>query len=109
MPKMKTKKAAAKRFKITASGKMMRKQAYRQHDAWGKSKKQRRPLVKRLDWDGVCAITLILCAVLAVGSLFAVFCCWIYDSPSIAAWGWTLLGSVITGVVILLLMAIIDD
>ena len=42
MPKMKTKKAAAKRFKITASGKMMRKQAYRQHDAWGKSKKQRR-------------------------------------------------------------------
>lgn len=74
-----------------------------------KSKKQRRPLVKRLDWDGVCAITLILCAVLAVGSLFAVFCCWIYDSPSIAAWGWTLLGSVITGVVILLLMAIIDD
>ncbi len=47
MPKMKTKKAAAKRFKITASGKMVRKQAYRQHDAWGKSQKQRRHLRKQ--------------------------------------------------------------
>lgn len=46
MPKMKTKKAAAKRFKITGSGKLLRKQAYRQHDAWGKSKKQRRHLRK---------------------------------------------------------------
>ena len=46
MPKMKTKKAAAKRFKITGSGKLVRKQAYRQHDAWGKSKKQRRHLRK---------------------------------------------------------------
>lgn len=48
MPKMKTKKAAAKRFKITGSGKLVRKQAYRQHDAWGKSKKQRRQLSKQV-------------------------------------------------------------
>lgn len=46
MPKMKTKKAAAKRFKVTGSGKLKRKQAFRQHDAWGKSKKQRRHLSK---------------------------------------------------------------
>jgi hypothetical protein len=74
-----------------------------------KSKKQRISLVKRLDWDGVCAITLILCAILAVVSLFAVFCCWIYESANISVWGWTLLGSVIAGGIVLLLMAIIDD
>ncbi len=48
MPKMKTKKAAAKRFKITGTGKLMRKQSYRQHDAWGKTKKQRRQLAKQV-------------------------------------------------------------
>jgi len=48
MGKMKTKKAAAKRFKITGSGKLMRKQGYRQHDAWGKTKKQRRHLAKNV-------------------------------------------------------------
>lgn len=46
MPKMKTKKAASKRFKYTGSGKLKRKQAFRQHDAWGKSTKQRRQLSK---------------------------------------------------------------
>ena len=46
MPKMKTKKAAAKRFKYTGSGKLKRKQAFRQHDAWGKTTKQRRQLSK---------------------------------------------------------------
>ena len=74
-----------------------------------KSKKQRISLVKRLDWDGVFAVALILSAILAVVSLFAVYCCWIYDSPSISSWGWALLGSVIAGGVVLLLMAIIDD
>jgi len=44
--KMKTKKAVAKRFKRTATGKIKRKQAYRQHDAWAKTKKQRRHLSK---------------------------------------------------------------
>ena len=48
MPKMKTKKAAAKRFRITGSGKLVRKQGFRQHDAWGKSKKQRRHLRKQV-------------------------------------------------------------
>jgi len=46
MPKMKTKKAAAKRFKITGSGKIMKKSGFRQHDAWAKTKKQRRQLAK---------------------------------------------------------------
>lgn len=46
MPKMKTKKSAAKRFKKTASGALKRKQAFRQHIAHGKSKKQRRHLSK---------------------------------------------------------------
>jgi large subunit ribosomal protein L35 len=51
MPKMKTKKAAAKRFKITGTGKLMRKRAYRQHDAWAKSKKQRRQAAKSVRLD----------------------------------------------------------
>jgi large subunit ribosomal protein L35 len=46
MPKMKTVKSAAKRFKRTASGKLKRKQSNRQHDAWAKTKKQRRQLSK---------------------------------------------------------------
>ncbi|MFA6739275.1 MAG: 50S ribosomal protein L35 [Bacilli bacterium] len=46
MPKMKTKKAAAKRFKVTGSGQLKRKQAYRQHIAHGKTTKQRRHLRK---------------------------------------------------------------
>lgn len=46
MPKMKTKKAVSKRFKLTGSGKLKRKQAFRQHDAWAKTKKQRRQLSK---------------------------------------------------------------
>lgn len=44
--KMKTKKAVSKRFKLTGSGKLKRKHAYRQHDAWAKTKKQRRQLSK---------------------------------------------------------------
>ena len=46
MAKMKTKKAVAKRFKMTAKGTLKRKQARRQHRAWGKSIKQRRHLRK---------------------------------------------------------------
>jgi large subunit ribosomal protein L35 len=47
MPKMKTKKAVAKRFKKTATGGLKRKQANRQHIAHGKTKKQRRHLAKQ--------------------------------------------------------------
>lgn len=46
MPKMKTKQAVAKRFKKLANGKLKRKQARRQHRAWGKTKKQRRQAAK---------------------------------------------------------------
>jgi large subunit ribosomal protein L35 len=46
MPKLKTKHAVAKRFKKLASGQLKRKQARRQHRAWGKSTKQRRQLAK---------------------------------------------------------------
>ena len=44
--KMKTKKAATKRFKVTASGALKRKQCGKNHKAWGRSKKQRRQLAK---------------------------------------------------------------
>ena len=46
MAKMKTKKAVSKRFKMTTKGTLKRKQARRQHRAWGKSIKQRRHLRK---------------------------------------------------------------
>ena len=46
MPKMKTNKAAAKRFKATGNGHLKRKHAYRQHKAHSLSKKQRRQLAK---------------------------------------------------------------
>jgi large subunit ribosomal protein L35 len=44
--KMKSKKAATKRFKMTASGSLKRKQCGRNHQAWARSKKQRRHLSK---------------------------------------------------------------
>ena len=34
MPKMKTNRAAAKRFRVTASGKVKHKKAYARHHAW---------------------------------------------------------------------------
>ena len=46
MPKMKTKKALAKRVKKTAGGKLKRSQAYMNHFAPNKTKKQRRHLKK---------------------------------------------------------------
>ncbi|WP_027120603.1 50S ribosomal protein L35 [Mycoplasmopsis lipofaciens] len=42
MPKMKTKSALKKRIKITATGKVMREQAYRSHLAQNKTTKQKR-------------------------------------------------------------------
>ncbi len=46
MPKMKTKRAAAKRFKQTGSGKLKRNKAYRRHILTKKSPKTKRNLRK---------------------------------------------------------------
>lgn len=46
MPKMKTKRAAAKRLKKTASGKLKRAGAWKQHKLEHKSPKRRRKLRK---------------------------------------------------------------
>lgn len=44
MPKVKTRKSAAKRFKLTASGKLMRRQAGQKHLITGKTAKRVRAL-----------------------------------------------------------------
>jgi len=44
MPKMKTKKAAAKRFRVTGSGKIMRAKAFKSHLMSHKPKKMKRNL-----------------------------------------------------------------
>lgn len=46
MPKLKTKKSAAKRFKITGSGKIKRSKAYKSHILTKKSSKRKRNLGK---------------------------------------------------------------
>ena len=46
MPKLKTQKGAAKRFKITASGKIKRKKAYKSHILTKKNAKRIRHLRK---------------------------------------------------------------
>ena len=46
MPKLKTHRASAKRFKKTASGALKRGHAYTSHRFHGKTKKQRRQLRK---------------------------------------------------------------
>lgn len=46
MPKMKTKKAAAKRFKKTATGELKRSKAYKRHILTKKSAKRKRNLRK---------------------------------------------------------------
>jgi len=46
MPKMKSHRGAAKRFKKTGSGKLKRHQAYTSHLAHGKTTKQKRQLAK---------------------------------------------------------------
>ena len=47
MPKMKTNRAAAKRFRVTGSGKVKHKKAYARHHAWAKNRKQKRHLRQR--------------------------------------------------------------
>lgn len=44
MPKMKTKRAAAKRFRVLGSGKIKRAKAYRRHILEHKSRKRKRRL-----------------------------------------------------------------
>jgi large subunit ribosomal protein L35 len=46
MPKLKTHTGAAKRFKVTGTGKIMRRKAYRSHLLTGKSAKRMRGLRK---------------------------------------------------------------
>ncbi len=46
MPKLKTKRGAAKRFKLTAKGKVKRKKAYTSHILTKKSSKRKRHLRK---------------------------------------------------------------
>ena len=46
MPKMKTTKAAAKRFKSTGTGKLKRNKAYKRHILTKKSQKRKRNLRK---------------------------------------------------------------
>ncbi|MCL2560041.1 MAG: 50S ribosomal protein L35 [Turicibacter sp.] len=46
MPKMKTHRGSAKRFKRTGSGKLKRHQAYTSHLAQNKTTKQKRQLAK---------------------------------------------------------------
>ena len=46
MPKMKTSRAAAKRFKLTGTGKLKRNKAYKSHILTKKSQKRKRGLRK---------------------------------------------------------------
>jgi large subunit ribosomal protein L35 len=61
MPKLKTRRAAAKRFKVTGSGKFMRRHAFRNHLLDPKSSKRKRFLgtmavVDERDADNVSAM-----------------------------------------------------
>ncbi len=51
MPKMRTKKAVAKRVKVTATGKLMRSKAYRRHLLGTKNSKRKRQLGKSVEID----------------------------------------------------------
>ena len=48
MPKTKTRRAATKRFKVTASGKLLRRHAMRSHNLEHKSPKRKRSFRKPL-------------------------------------------------------------
>ena len=51
MPKMKTKRAAAKRFKVTGTGKLKRNKAYKRHILTQKTTKNKRNLRKAVMTD----------------------------------------------------------
>ena len=52
MPKMKTHRGAAKRFKVTGSGKIMRRHAYRDHLLEHKPTKRTRRLGREVTVEG---------------------------------------------------------
>ena len=64
MPKVKTNSSAKKRFKITGSGKIKRKHAFKSHILTKKTTKQKRNLTKAtlVDKSDVKNIKLQLCA-----------------------------------------------
>lgn len=51
MPKLKTNKAAAKRFKVTGSGKIMRQKAYKSHILTKKNADRKRKLGQIVEVD----------------------------------------------------------
>ncbi|MCR5793292.1 MAG: 50S ribosomal protein L35 [Lachnospiraceae bacterium] len=55
MPKLKTKRAAAKRFKLTGTGKLKRNKAYKRHILTKKSAKTKRNLRKAAMTDSTNA------------------------------------------------------
>jgi len=55
MPKMKTSRAAAKRFKMTGTGKLKRNKAYKRHILTKKSAKTKRTLRKAVMTDATNA------------------------------------------------------
>jgi len=55
MPKMKTRKSLTKRFRITKTGKILRRQAFRRHLKAGKSKKRLRNLKRTIELKGFYA------------------------------------------------------
>ncbi|HEX8771694.1 MAG: 50S ribosomal protein L35 [Actinomycetota bacterium] len=52
MPKMKTHRGAAKRFKVTGSGKIVRRRAFRSHILEKKSSKRTRRLAREAEVTG---------------------------------------------------------
>ncbi len=64
MPKLKTKSGAKKRFKITGTGKVMHKRAYKNHILTKKETKQKRRLssmatVHKADMDNIKAMLVL--------------------------------------------------
>ena len=55
MPKLKTRKSLTKRLKITKTGKILRRQAFRRHLKAGKSKKRLRNLKRIIELKGYYA------------------------------------------------------
>ncbi len=57
MPKMKTRRAAAKRFKLTGSGRIVRRKGFRAHLLEKKPTKRTRRLARRSEVTGARAAT----------------------------------------------------
>ena len=62
MPKLKTRKAAAKRYKITGTNNFLRRHAYKGHLLMKKSNKQKRKLsqIIRVNYNDILPIKLML-------------------------------------------------